>query len=305
MNKRFLIALAGALFFGFLSILAARNYMQSRVQEQRAQEMTDVIIATADIPIGTEIGPQQVAIVKYPKSLLSPEAMINKQEVISRVTISEIPAKTPILKRQLASPGTLAGLSGILKPGMRAVAVRVDESSSVSGFVVPGSYVDVIAIMQPQIDGAKPVSKVILQNVRVLTGGQQMQTKNDGKPTLVNTVSLEVTPAQAEKLKLAEAEGRLQLSIRNTTDQIVETTPGATKRDVLADVALEKRATIGTRGGGGYSEPPRQLPPIPASYQQITIPANAPATAPQKPARVGPLIELIEGSKRTRVEVLQ
>src|SRR5581483_2879810 len=185
MNKRFLIALAGAFFFGFLSILAARNYMQSRVQEQRAQELTDVVIATSDIPIGTEIGPQQIAVVKYPKTLLSPEAMINKQEVISRVTISEIPAKTPILKRQLASPGTLAGLSGILKQGMRAVAVRVDESSSVSGFVVPGSYVDVIAIMQPQIDGAKPVSKVILQNVRVLTGGQQMQSKNDGKPTLV------------------------------------------------------------------------------------------------------------------------
>jgi pilus assembly protein CpaB len=302
MNKRFLIALAGAFFFGFLSILAARNYMQSRVQEQRAQEMTDVVIATSDIAIGTEIAPQQVAIVKYPKSLLSPEAMVDKKEVISRVTVSEIPAKTPILKRQLASPGTLAGLSGILKQGMRAVAVRVDESSSVSGFVTPGSYVDVIAIMQPQIDGAKPVSKVILQNVRVLTGGQQMQTKNDGKPTLVNTVSLEVTPAQAEKLKLAEAEGRLQLSIRNTTDQIVETTPGATKRDVLSDVALEKRATIGTRTGG--PEPARPLTPIPASYQQINIPANAPTPA-AKPTRIGPLIELIEGSKRSRVEVLQ
>jgi Flp pilus assembly protein CpaB len=137
----------------------------------------------------------------------------------------------------------------------------------------------------------------------VLTGGQQMQSKNDGKPTLVNTISLEVTPAQAEKLKLAEAEGRLQLSIRNTTDQIVETTPGATKRDVLADVALEKRSTIGTRNGGSV-EPARQLPPIPASYQQIAIPASAPAT-PAKPTRVGPLIELIEGSKRTRVEVLQ
>ena len=163
--------------------------------------------------------------------------------------------------------------------------------------------------MPPQIEGARHVSKVILQNVRVLAGGQQMQTRNDGKPALVNTVSLEVAPAQAEKLKLAENEGKLQLSIRNTTDQIVETTPGATRRDVLADEALERRATFGTRNNYNATTAaaaPRAYAPMPAMYPTIQIPANAPgAGTAAKPAKLGPSVELIEGSKRTRVDILR
>jgi pilus assembly protein CpaB len=311
MNRRFLLALAGAVFFGLLSILAAKSYIQNKANQQRASEETEVVIATMDIPIGSEIGADQIAVVKYPKRLLPAEAIIKREEVVSRISVSAIPAKTPILTRYLASPGTLAGLSGVLKQGMRALSVRVDESSSVSGFVVPGSYVDVIAIMPPQIEGARQVSKVILQNVRVLAGGQQMQTRNDGKPALVNTVSLEVSPAQAEKLKLAENEGKLQLSIRNTTDQIVELTPGATRRDVLADEALERRATFGTRnnsyGATAAAAAPRPYTPMPASFPTIQIPANAAANASTtaKPAKLGPSVELIEGSKRTRVDILQ
>ncbi len=309
MNRRFLLALAGAGFFGLLSILAAKSYIQNKANQQRAQEETEVVIATADIPIGTEISADQIAVVKYPKRLLSAEAIIKREEVLSRVTVAEVAAKTPILTRYLASPGTLAGLSGVLKQGMRAVSVRVDEASGVSGFVAAGTYVDVIAIMPTQIEGARQVSKVILQNVRVLAGGQQMQTRNDGKATLVNTVSLEVAPAQAEKLKLAENEGKLQLSIRNTTDQIVETTPGATRRDVLADESLERRATFGTRnnynGAPAAAAAPRPMPAMyPTTFPAIQIPANASAAA-GKPIKIGPSVELIEGSKRTRVDILQ
>jgi pilus assembly protein CpaB len=304
MNKRFLIALAGAVFFGLLSIMAAKTYLQNKVETRIAQEEAVLVVAATDIPIGTQISAAQIREERYPRRLFPQEAMLKKEEVVGRVTINEIPAKTPVLSRNLASPGSLAGLQGILKQGMRAVSVRVDESSSVSGFVIPGSYVDIIAIMQPQTDGAKPVSKVILQNVRVLSGGQKMQASNDGKPSLVNTVSLEVTPPQAEKLKLAETEGRLQLSIRNTTDQIFEPTPGATRRDVLNDIALERRALEGSRGGAAAAA--RPAPAIPPFYQPVvnTPVAASPAAAPAKPVKTGPAIELIEGSKRTRVEMI-
>jgi pilus assembly protein CpaB len=186
---------------------------------------------------------------------------------------------------------------------MRSVSVRVDESSGVAGFIAPGTYVDVIAIMQPQLDGAKPVSKVILQKVKVLAGGQQMQTKSDGKAALVNTVTLETTPAQAEKLKLAEAEGRLQLSIRNATDQIIEKTPGATKRDVLNDIALENRAREGTRDGfsGGPARPMQAPPPFNINLNQPNPQAPTPPTV--KVISRDKSIELIEGSKRSRVEM--
>ncbi|MBK8314949.1 MAG: Flp pilus assembly protein CpaB [Acidobacteria bacterium] len=222
MNRRFLLALAGAVFFGLLSIYAAQIYLKNRVNQERSEQETNVVIASTDIPLGTQINEQQVQVVRYPKSLLPEKAMGRKEEVIGRVSIADISARTPIIDRQLAGIGAQPGLSGVTPSGMRAVAVRVDEASSVAGFVAPGTYVDVIAIPQRQTDGARQVSKEILRKVRVRAGGQQMQTKADGKSALVNTVTLEETLSQAEQLKPAQAEGRLQLSIRNATDQIIE-----------------------------------------------------------------------------------
>ncbi len=304
MNRRFLLALAGAIFFGLLAIIAAQSYLKTRVDQKIAENETNVIIAKTDIPLGAKIGPEHIALEKYPRRLLPEGAMVKKEEVIDRVAYTNISSKTVILNNQLAGLGAQPGLPGVTAPGMRSVSVRVDESSGVAGFIAPGTYVDVIAIMQPQLDGAKPVSKVILQKVKVVAGGQQMQTKADGKPALVNTVTLETTPAQAEKLKLAEAEGRLQLSIRNATDQIIEKTPGATKRDVLNDIALENRAREGSRDGfsGGPARPMQAPPPFNINLNQPNPQVAAPPTV--KVISREKSLELIEGSKRTHLEMV-
>ncbi len=305
MNRRFLLALAGAVFFGLLSIYAAQIYLRNRVTQEISQQETNVVIATTDIPIGTQIGDQQIAVVKYPKKLLPEKAMVKLDEVRGRVTVAPISAKTPVLDGQLAGIGSQPGLPGVTPAGMRAVSVRVDEASSVGGFVVPGTYVDVIAIMQPQLDGAKQVSKVILQKVRVLAGGQKMQgaPSPDGKAALVNTVTLEVTPNQAEKLKLAESEGRLQLSIRNATDQIIEVTRGATRRDVLNDIALEQRSLEGTRNNFGGAKPGPTPPTWNINFGGLNQPP-AQTTPVKRVGPIGPSIELIEGAKRSRVEMV-
>ena len=302
MNKRFLLALAGAIFFGLLAISAARTYVSNKVSSDIAKTETVVVIAKTEIPRGTKIGPEHIVLERYPIRLLPEGAMVSKDTVIGRVAFTDVPARTLILSKQLAGLGSQPGLSGITAPGMRSVSVRVDEASGVAGFVAPETYVDVIAIMQPQLEGARPVSKVILQKVKVLAGGQKMETKSDGKAALVNTVTLEVTPAQAEKLKLAEAEGRLQLSIRNGIDQIIERTPGATKRDVLNDVALENRAREGTRDGGGG---PPKAGPAPPPFT-LNVNPNQPATTVPTVRIISreKSIELIEGAKRTRVEIV-
>lgn len=306
MNRRFLIALAGAVVFGLLAIYLAQVYLQQRTERIIAEKETKVIIANTDIPMGTKINAEQIREVSYPKELVPEGATRKKDEVIDRVTLANITSKTLVLGSQLAGPGAQPGLPGIITEGMRSVSVRVDEASGVAGFIAPGTYVDVIAIMSPQLEGAKPVSKVILQKVRVLAGGQQMETKKDGKPALVNTVTLELTPPQSEKIKLAEAEGRLQLSIRNATDQEVPKTPGATKRDVLDDIALERRALEGTRQPyGGLARPAGSPPPFPP----INIYGNQPQQQQQMQPQIKKInlektIELIEGSKRSRVEMV-
>lgn len=299
MDRRFWIAVAGALCCGLLLTQAIQHYLQTTLDERSAEELTEIVIALADIPLGSEIGPEQVGLVKYPKHLISSEAVFDKQTVIRRIAMTGIPALTPVLNRHLAASGTPLGLSGLLKPGLRAVAVRVDEASGnvelneTNGY--PGSYVDVIAIMLPPSENAKPVSKMILQNIRVLAGGNSTQTR---KTVWGRVVWLEVTPAQAERLKLAEAEGRLQLSIRNPADRLVETTPGATQRDVLADAALEERAA---------REPARKLPALRTTPPRSTLPkaTSTPAIPAGTPPieKNGPSVELIEGRKRTRVEI--
>ena len=306
MNKRFLLALAGAVFFGLVSIYAAKFYLENRLNQARVRQQQGVVAAAVDIAPGTRIEPQHITLTQYPRELLPEQAMIQQSEVLGRVAIAEIPARMPVLSRYLAGVGAQPGISGVTAAGMRAVSVRVDEASSVGGFVSPGTYVDVIAIMQPQLEGARQVSKVILQKVRVLAGGQQMQSRAEGKPTLVNTVTLEVTPAQAEKLKLAEAEGRLQLSIRNATDLVIETTPGATRRDVINDVALEQRALEGARAAGvapsrsGFSGPASEAP---VRSRPVAAPASDPTPA-KKPTPAPPTIELIEGAKRSQVQII-
>ncbi len=304
MNRRFLIALAGAIVFGLLAIFLAQKYVTQRVQQKIAEEETNVVVAAADIPLGTEINAQQVSLARFKRNLIPEGAMLKREEVIGRVTTADISGKMVILGKQLAGIGALPGLSGTITEGMRSVSVRVDEASGVAGFVSPGAYVDVIAIMSPQLEGAKPVSKVILQKVRVLASGQKNETNKDGKPALVNTVTMELTPAQAEKVKLAEAEGKLQLSIRNSTDQDLPKTPGATKRDVLDDLALEQRSLIGTRQGAGSSA--RPMPTV----QPWTINLNnpnqqqQPQGPPVKKVNLEKTIELIEGTKRSRIEMV-
>ncbi|HQR33022.1 MAG TPA: Flp pilus assembly protein CpaB [Blastocatellia bacterium] len=304
MNRRFLIALAGAIVFGLLAIFLAQKYVTQRVQQKIAEEETNVVIAAADIPLGTEINAQQVTLARFKRTLIPEGALLKKEEVIGRVTTSDISAKMVVLGKQLAGIGALPGLSGTITEGMRSVSVRVDEASGVAGFVSPGAYVDVIAIMNPQLEGAKAVSKVILQKVRVLASGQKNETNKDGKPALVNTVTMELTPGQAEKVKLAEAEGKLQLSIRNSTDQDLPKTPGATKRDVLDDIALEQRALIGTRqnGGGGA----RPMPTIQPWTINVNNPNDKqPQQGPQvKKVNLEKTIELIEGTKRSRIEMV-
>ena len=304
MNRRFFLALAGAVVFGLLAIFLAQKYVLQKAEQIKTQNETNVVIATADIPLGTEINAQQVTVARFDKGLIPEGAILRREEVIGRVTTADIPAKMVVLGRQLAGIGAQPGLPGIITEGMRSVSVRVDEASGVAGFIAPGTYVDVIAIMTPQLDGAKAVSKVVLQKVRVLAGGQKMETTKDGKPALVNTVTMELTPAQAEKVKLAESEGKLQLSIRNATDQDLPKTPGATKRDVLDDIALERRALEGTRQGA--SSAPRPMPTI----QPWTINVNNPNQQQQLQGpqikKVNPekTIELIEGTKRSRVEMV-
>jgi pilus assembly protein CpaB len=178
----------------------------------------------------------------------------------------------PVLAGRLAVPGTAAGLAAVLPPGMRAVAVRVDDVVGVAGFLHPGDTVDVIVTMKPSdSSGQPPVSKIVLQDVRVLAVGKEVERadRNFDKAMPATVATLMVNSEESEKLALSATKGQILLSLRSPADDASPQTKGITPPVLLA----------------GGREPERPSPP-PAA------PPSKPAPAPRRHVRSGPALEV-------------
>jgi pilus assembly protein CpaB len=132
----------------------------------------------------------------------------------------------------------LGGVSAVIKPGMRAVAVKGDKVIGISGFIQPGNRVDVLVTLRDP-KTKNEITKMVLSNVLVLATGTELEERRDGQPRPVDVYTLEVDPEQAERLSLAAAEGKLQFALRNMTDQETVLTKGATITQTLASLRGE------------------------------------------------------------------
>jgi pilus assembly protein CpaB len=298
-NKRFIIAIAGAVICGLLAVLAVTRYL-SRV-EAFTKDINNVVVAKQEIPLGSKITAEQLALAPIPNGSL-PEGVFRKiDQVVGRVAIQAIGVRETLTNMKLAPEGTGGGLSAVIPEGYRAVTVKVDDVVGISGFVMPGSYVDVVAVVNPQtqegVQARGPISKIVLQHIKVLASGPKLDSPEDQRqPTSVKAVTLMVTPEQAEKLVLAEHEGKLQLVMRNYSDDEDAPTSGADKTKLL-------------RGDNVNPEPPPPTETQPEKPKTTTWVRHTPIAKPkaEKPAApaVAPKrsVELIEGSKRRDVEI--
>jgi pilus assembly protein CpaB len=176
----------------------------------------------------------------------------------------------------------------------------------VAGFLTPGTMVDVLTVIEPPGNNmsGNPISKIVLQNVKVLASGQNLdKPKDEREAETVKAVTLQVTPDQAEKLALASTEGKLRLMLRNLIDQDDEQTQGADKKSLLGG----EHATTPPPPGSLKSEQPAQ--PAPAPVRRAPRPQRvaqaAPAAEvpkPQPPPPPRPSVEMIQGTKKSNVE---
>jgi pilus assembly protein CpaB len=125
------------------------------------------------------------------------------------------------------------GIITQLSPNQRAMTVKVDEASGVAGFLVPGDRVDVVVIVDKGAYNKNPISKTILQNLKVLGTGQKIEPRPGDKPQVVPTLTLEVSPEQGERLALAAKEGRISLVLRGLGDREVVETQGVGTTNLL------------------------------------------------------------------------
>jgi pilus assembly protein CpaB len=228
MNKRFV----GVLIFAFVvasvaSLMLYRLLLNRPQSAKAAQSTVQIVLATRDIEAGTVLKEEDVKLSDWPGAI--PTGAAGKtQDVVGRGIITPIFAREPIIESRLAPKGAGGGLAAMIPPGMRAVAIRVNEVVGVAGFVVPGMRVDVlISGNKPGGDsGAGTLTRTLLQNLEVLSAGQDFKRDAEGKPVQSQVVNMLVTPQQAEELSLASAQTTIQLVLRNPLDHDVTKTPG-------------------------------------------------------------------------------
>jgi len=246
MQNRLKIALVVAVFFGLIAAYGIFNFLSQTAREKESLRVAnqDIVVAGQDIPPGTTLNDEAIkkGVVKtmpWPKASVPAGAFSSTQQVVGKVNRVKILANEPILESRLAGEG--AGLTVRLEAGKRAIATRVDEIIGVSGFIVPDDRVDIILTTTPLGANAEAkISKIVMQNKRVLSVAQSTEQK-DGKPQLARSITLEVTPEEAERLSLAATEGQITMTLRGLGDDAAVTTVGANKRDLLAMAATPAR----------------------------------------------------------------
>jgi pilus assembly protein CpaB len=297
-NKRLIIALTGAVICGLLGVMLVTRYV-SNIQAY-TKDLGTVVVAKTEIQLGEKITAEQVSLASLPNGSTPDGAFQKLDQVVGRVAIMPIGVREAITNSKLAPAGTGGGLSSVIPEGYRAMTVKVDDVVGVSGFIMPGSYVDVIAvIVSASQQNGEPISKIVLQNIKVLASGPKIDSpQNQREPTNVKAVTLQVTPEQAEKLVLAANEGKLQLVMRNYSDQEDTQTTGASKKSLLGTSYVIPPAS--------KIEKPEQtnLAPAKPPVKRAAI-APAPEMKPAPtPARVRRnSVELIEGVKRREVDM--
>ncbi|HEY6231645.1 MAG TPA: Flp pilus assembly protein CpaB [Pyrinomonadaceae bacterium] len=295
-NKRFFIVLAGALLFGLLAAISVTRYLSSA--QAYSRNLNRVAVAKVAIPLGTKIIPEQIMVVQFPPESTPDGAFDTVEKLAGRVAVMNIAPREPITEARLAPEGTAGGLSAVIPEGYRAMTVKVDDVVGISGFVMPGTLVDVVVVIDPAEKAGMqdPISKIVLQNIKVLANGQNIDKPADQREAnSVKAVTLLVTPEQAEKLALASSEGKLQLVMRNSIDQGDQQTMGINKRGLLGG----ERAQPVPEPGSLKSEQPAPLPkarPVRSEPKPVAPPAPAPPKAS---------VEMIEGAKKRNVDFPQ
>jgi pilus assembly protein CpaB len=285
-NIRALVVLVAALAVGAIAVVLASRWLTEQAGTAGGAK---VVVAAADIDLGTQLTPQLLQVVDWPKDSVpkgaysDPSKLLEQPGQLARVLRISVVKGEPIVESKLAPPGALGGLSSVIEPGKRAMTVSVNEIVGVAGFALPGNYVDIL--VSTQDDKAKEInkqiSKIVLEHVLVLAVAQEAK-QGETKPRVVNAVTLEVTPDQAEKIDLARSVGTLTLVLRSQTDKAEVTTSGVRKPQLLGASPVEEA-------------PPPAPPKVVEKVVEKVIVKRPPAPKAEPKEKV----EVIRGINRT------
>jgi pilus assembly protein CpaB len=275
MNRTRLMMI-GALALAIAFLVSVIVYKNLQGKMGSSDPGVQVMVAANDLQVGSRVEERDIRVISVPASDLPPGAPRKRSDVIGHGVISPISKGEFILPNRLAAENAGAGLPSLIPPGMRAVSVRVNDVASVSGFVTPGTRVDVLVTASTTGTG-EPQTTTVLQNVQVLASGHTLERSSTGEAQNAVVITLLVTPEDAQRLTLATNEGRIQLALRNPVD---------TRQDEV--LAANARALF--KGTAAPVAPVTRAPVRHVSAPKIAPPVAPPAT--------GVTVEVYQGDKK-------
>src|SRR5213594_4882921 len=270
----------------WMTALLLSWWVYKKTTAPQLRDLITVAAAAHDLAIGRRIQADDLKLVTLDRKDLPRGVFVKTSDVVDRAVAVPIVAGEIVLNGKLAPKGSGEGLTALIEPGMRAVSVQVNEISGVSGFIQPGTRVDVLFTRTFSNGDAATIT--ILQNVKVLAYGRQLDpsAKVDQRDTNRPTVAtLLVTQEEAQKVVLAQQRGRIQLVLRNGLDD---------KVDEFTDPVAA--------GDLGIEEPRRPQPPPPAR----PVPPPDSVTRASKAAKADEdtrVIRIYRGDKMTEEKV--
>jgi pilus assembly protein CpaB len=288
-RKSTIVMIAFAVMFGLLAVFVAQSWLNSAT-EQRMRSLeankkplntTTIVVAAKPLRYGTELTPQVMRTIAWPEGALPPGAFASVADAMKdgkRVVLSAIEQNEPILSVKVTGAGQRATLSALVKDGMKAVTIRVNDVDGVGGFVLPGDRVDVV--LTRQVDKTSASNEVVLQNGRVLAVDQSADERAD-KPAVVKAVTLEVDQVGAQRLSLAATVGSLSLMLRKAGETTADKPRRITLEDLTNEIApkdeeSETRTVTVRRGAASkdYSVPIEGADKVAVNSGKSRLPRN-------------------------------
>ena len=270
-RNRTLIVLLIALMVAAAATYAMFRFVASIPVREVEIATMHVAVATENLPTGTRLTKDHIKIVPWPAANPVEGAFTAAEPMIGRGLIQPVAANEPVTETKLAPTAAGAGLPPSIPPGMRALAVRVNDVIGVAGFTVPGTRVDVLVTLRQREDS---LTRAVVSNIQVLTAGTlfDMEKAKDGQAIPSSVVTLMVTPEDAERITLAQNTGAITLVLRNPLDVVPTETRGARMANLMG--APAPPPVVRTTGRGPRVETPKPAAPQPRIYSVETIRAG-------------------------------
>ncbi len=278
-ERRYTTIMLAAVLTALVATFGVYRYLQ-QAKAATQVAMQPVVVAARDVAEGEKLERLALSVAEWPAGTAPESAFTSVDSAVGRVVRIPVFKGEAIVPGRLAPAGTGPGLEVKITPGMRAMAVKINDVAGLSGLIQPNSRVDVlVTLKENQQMNTKDEAKLFMNNMRVLSVGTQIERGDDGKPIQATTATLEVTPPQAEQLAVAMNQGTIQLVLRGYGDPDSVRTPGATAADVLAQLRTAGSTRVvdppaaPVRHSRAYSRPPM---PAPTQVRAVADPVAKP-----------------------------